>query len=317
MVPTEAEPTHTLGPPTPPPSPISSPTQSSPTPTACPPDLCTYAAQFFLSRPIAPSNHDQVDPTYRFGSTQGEQREPHHGVEFLNPYGTPVLAAADGLVVVAGEDNEPTSEQGVWPITFYGPFSHFYGQLVVIEHQLPLALLDAFPEMPQPLYTLYAHLSQVSVGVGQRVETGQEVGLVGQAGVAEGPHLHFEVRLGENNYSSVRNPELWLAPHEGDDGLLNGALAGRILNSNAVNLGEKVIVLEHLPEGPDGPSGLDVKVLTYEEKDLIGLPPWEESFAVGDIPPGWYRISFPHFGLQKFLVQVFPGQLTMVTLQVE
>jgi murein DD-endopeptidase MepM/ murein hydrolase activator NlpD len=43
--------------------------------------------------------------------------------------------------------------------------------------------------------TMYAHLSRISVGVGQRVATGAQVGLVGATGDATGPHLHFEIRV--------------------------------------------------------------------------------------------------------------------------
>jgi len=103
---------------------------SSPTPTPCSSDVCIYSDQFFLERPIKKPGDDVVDPTYRFGTTQGKRREPHHGVEMLNGFGTPVHAAADGIVVVAGDDLEPVSPQGEWPLVYYGPFSNFYGNLV-------------------------------------------------------------------------------------------------------------------------------------------------------------------------------------------
>jgi hypothetical protein len=290
-----------------------------PAPTPCPPDLCSYAAQFFLQRPIAPPGNDSIDVTYRFGSTQGKQRDPHHGVEFLNPQGTPVLAAADGVVVVAGSDMDPITPHGAWPILFYGPYSNFYGNLVVIEHKLPAALLSAFPDLPQPLFTLYGHLSVIEVGQGQPVQTGQEIGKVGMAGIATGSHLHFEVRLGENLYKASRNPELWLAPHPDKDGQPMGAIAGRFLNSfgNSLSGPDELpeVVLQHLADGQDGPSDFTVTVQTYEEKKLVGLPPWEESFGAGDLPAGWYRLSFPMGGLRQELVQVFPGRLTVVTFR--
>jgi murein DD-endopeptidase MepM/ murein hydrolase activator NlpD len=288
-----------------------------PPPTPCATDQCTYASQFFLARPIAPPGNDAVDVTYRFGSTQGGLRDPHHGVEFLNSFGTPVLAAADGVVVVAGSDRQPTSSQGVWPITYYGPYSNFYGNLVVIEHRAPLGLLDAFPHMPDKLYTLYGHLSEVSVEVGQQVQAGQQVGKVGMTGIAEGSHLHFEVRLGENTYASVRNPEFWLIPHKDETGQTLGALAGRFIDSYGNNLFKDSIVLQHLPDGPDGASDFQITILSYEEDALIGQIPWQESFAVGDLLPGLYRVSFPHFGLRQELVQVFPGKLTMATFRLE
>ncbi len=246
-------------------------------------------------------------------------RDPHHGVEFLNGYGTPVLAAGDGVVVVAGTDLDPTSPRGAWPITFYGPYMNFYGNLVVIEHQLPEALLQAMPDLPQPIYTLYGHLSEIDVQVGQQVSAGQQIGKVGQAGIATGSHLHFEVRLGENTYKASRNPELWLAPHQAVNGTAvgepMGAIAGRFLDSYQNSQEKDSIVLQHLPQGPDGPSDFEVSVMTYEEKGLIGQPPWLESFGVGDLPAGWYRISFPMGGLRQELVQVLPGQLTVVTFR--
>ena len=292
-------------------------TPPSPSPTPCVADQCSYSSQFFLHRPIALPGNDEVDVTYRFGSTQGGLRDPHHGVEFLNSFGTPVLAAADGLVVVAGSDLQPTSPQGAWPITFYGPYSNFYGNLVVIEHRMPLALLEAFPEMPDKLYSLYGHLSEISVEAGQQVRTGQELGRVGMSGIAEGSHLHFEVRLGENTYANVRNPELWLIPHQDEDGQPLGALAGSFIDSYGNNLFKDSIVLQHLPDGPDGASDFQITIMSYEEDALIGQLPWQESFAVGDLPPGLYRVSFPHFGLREELVQVYPGTLTVATFKLE
>ena len=43
--------------------------------------MCSYVSPYFLQRPIAEPGNDGVDVTYRFGSTQGEMREPHHGVD--------------------------------------------------------------------------------------------------------------------------------------------------------------------------------------------------------------------------------------------
>ena len=202
-----------------------------------------------------------------------------------------------------------------WPITFYGLYSNFYGNLVVIEHPLPAAVRSAFPEIPSPLYTLYGHLSAIDVQPGQEVKAGQEIGKVGMAGIATGSHLHFEVRLGENSYKASRNPELWLAPHTDSNGQLKGALAGRFLNSYNTNLELPSVVLQHLPSGPDGPSDFEVSMTTYEEKGLLGQAPFLESFGAGDLPAGWYRVTFPMNGLRKELVQVFPGQLTVVTFR--
>jgi murein DD-endopeptidase MepM/ murein hydrolase activator NlpD len=88
----------------------------------------------------------------------------HEGIDLLARAGTPVGAAAPGRVTYAG------GIAGGW------------GKLVVVAHA-------------RRVRTLYAHLSAVSVDVGERVSTGSRVGAVGSSGNATGPHLHFEVRL--------------------------------------------------------------------------------------------------------------------------
>jgi hypothetical protein len=271
----------------------------------CAVGVCAYGGVLPFQRPVAPPARDTVDPTYRFGSTQGGQRDPHHGVEFLNPIGTPVLAAADGVVVVSGDDRE----------TFYGPYSYFYGNLVVIEHSFSAEELRHWPEFEGPVYTLYGHLSEISVPVGAKVRAGQEIGKVGMSGVATGNHLHFEVRVGANAYAASRNPELWLAPHTAEDGTPHGALAGRVLDAQGNILPVENVVLQHL-SAENGPPDAEFYTTSYEEKALIGLGPWQESFALGDLPPGWYQVSFAQNGFQRHRVQVLPGQLTVLAVQV-
>lgn len=87
----------------------------------------------------------------------------HNGVDMSAAYGTPVAAGAGGTVVWAG-------------------WRGGYGNTVIIDHGNQYA-------------TLYAHLSQLWVGVGERVDTGRKVGAAGSTGLATGPHLHFEVRM--------------------------------------------------------------------------------------------------------------------------
>ncbi|MEZ5101365.1 MAG: M23 family metallopeptidase [Thermoleophilia bacterium] len=90
----------------------------------------------------------------------------HEGIDFPAGKGTRVRAAAAGVVEWAG-----------W--TDGG-----YGNLVVVSHG------DGYR-------TYYAHLASVSVEAGQRVRAGSVVGRVGSTGHSSGPHLHFELRLGE------------------------------------------------------------------------------------------------------------------------
>jgi murein DD-endopeptidase MepM/ murein hydrolase activator NlpD len=313
--PTELPPSPTAPPPAP--TLLPSPT-AVPTLTPCTSDVCTFSASLFLSRPIASTNNPRVDPTYRFGSTLSGQKEPHHGVEFPNPFGTPVLSAGDGVVVVAGDDLQPTSLRGVWPITYFGPYSNFYGKLVIIEHTAPAALAQLFPDLAQPVYSLYAHLSEISVQVGEAVTAGQQIGKVGMSGIAEGPHLHFEIRLGAETYTSYKsshNPELWLMPNPDENGQPLCALAVRFIDPYGGYIEVPGISLEHLPAGPDQPSDLQIHLITYEEKILRGQTPFQESLGINDLPPGWYRINYPRGGMQKVLVEVLSGQLTLITIR--
>ena len=102
--------------------------------------------------------------------TQGYTRY-HQGVDIHTPAGRPVSAADDGTVVLVS-----------WMRTGYGYH-------VIINHG-------------EGVETLYAHLSAISVEVGQNVTKGTEIGKVGSTGRSTGPHLHFEVR--ENDVR--RNP---------------------------------------------------------------------------------------------------------------
>lgn len=264
--------------------------------TPCPPLYCIYHQPFQLARPIAPTGRQTIDTSYRFGSTQNGLRDPHHGVEFLNSTGTPVLAAAAGQVIYAGDDRQ----------TLFGPYPYFYGNLIVIEHRLP--------GFEQPAFTLYAHLSQISVQTGQPVAVGEEIGLVGMSGVATGSHLHFEVRLGENSYATARNPELWLAPLTDESGQPFGALAGQIRVSEGIRLNIDSIVVERLA-APGGQPLASLYLQLYHEPALRGSSPWEESFAAGDLAPGWYRVRFIQFGIQEQQVEVLPGALTVVSFE--
>jgi murein DD-endopeptidase MepM/ murein hydrolase activator NlpD len=91
---------------------------------------------------------------------RGWSPDLHRGVDVAAPEGTPVLAMKSGRVEFAGNRGG-------------------YGLTVVLEHG--------------STRTLYAHLSRIDVGAGQRVRGGDVIGAVGRTGNATGPHLHFEV----------------------------------------------------------------------------------------------------------------------------
>ena len=90
----------------------------------------------------------------------------HTGLDLVAPFGSPVHAADDGMVALVG-----SSSSG-------------YGNYVVIAHA------GGFD-------TLYGHLSTALVKVGQTVTQGTVVGLEGSTGNSTGPHLHFELRVGQ------------------------------------------------------------------------------------------------------------------------
>lgn len=104
-----------------------------------------------------------------YGSPFGHRSDPiaglramHEGIDFNAPVGTPVLAAADGVVFSASYHPE-------------------FGNLVEIDHG-------------QGLLSRYAHLSAMSVQAGSLIRRGQALGAIGMTGRTTGPHLHFEVR---------------------------------------------------------------------------------------------------------------------------
>lgn len=100
----------------------------------------------------------------------------HGAVDFGVSVGTPVYAAADGIVVTS---------------TWGG--SDSYGYYIKIKHY-------------NGLYTLYAHGSSLVVSVGQEVKQGQLIMYSGNTGNSTGPHLHFEVRVSPGGYSNRDNP---------------------------------------------------------------------------------------------------------------
>ena len=244
---------------------------------------------FFFALPIAPPGRTTVDPTDRFGEIQNGDLI-QYGVDFVNSAGTPVLAAADGTVIYTGLDNKGA----------FSPAPEFYGHLVILEHQLP--------EFDVPLFTFYAHLSEAKVQPGQRVSAGETIGRVGSSGQTTGSELHFEIRYGENSHRSARNPELWLKQPASQDTALNGALAGRILDAAGAPLKVK-IVIQPLDENSASP----VSLYPYENDNLLLQPPWNETFAVGNLPPGEYKISFalPGVGYQSAVVEIRAGRVTV------
>ena len=264
-----------------------------PTKIPCDPravDFCITDGHFILQRPIDPANNNSVDPTYRYASTANGKRDPHHGVDILNKFGTPIHAAADGFVVFAGPDALPV----------YSPWPNFYGNMIVLKHA-------------NDLYTLYGHLSKLDVQAGEVVQVGQKIGEVGQTGVAIGSHLHFEVRRGVvENYFSTLNPELWLAPESDAKNTQYGTLMISVMDSASKYLFTKLTIARYPDSSlqPDYPYYLDTYVNDMAKGD--------ENAAIGGIQAGRYRIALESNGqLIERWVEVQSGKLTQTVIVVK
>jgi len=109
----------------------------------------------------------------RFSPSSGGTR-PHMGIDIAAPSGTPILASADGVVIIANREAE-------------------YGRLVCLDHG-------------HGYTTMYGHLQDIHVKPGDRVQAGQILGTVGTSGNTTGPHLHYEVRM----YGRPINPFSYL-----------------------------------------------------------------------------------------------------------
>ena len=112
---------------------------------------------------------------FRISSRWGSQRilngtpaRPHYGIDLAAPAGTPILAPAPGLVVLAEPD------------------LHYEGGTTFIDHG-------------QGLITVYLHQSRLEVAQGDRVARGQRIGRVGSSGRATGPHLCWRARWRDRN----------------------------------------------------------------------------------------------------------------------
>lgn len=119
------------------------------------------------------------------GSPYGHRTDPiagvramHEGIDFNADTGTPVVVAADGVVLSAGYHND-------------------FGNMIDVDHG-------------DGLISRYAHLSRLNVKAGQMLRRGELIGAVGSTGRSTGSHLHFEVRM----FDVAQNPALFLQKGE-------------------------------------------------------------------------------------------------------
>ena len=122
--------------------------------------------------PLSIDGHISSNYGYRTDPINGI-RKLHGGTDIAAPQGTPILAAADGVVTTAGYNNGG------------------YGYYVIIKHD------DVYQ-------TLYGHCSVLHVTAGQAVKQGQLIAEVGSTGHSTGNHLHFEVRINGNRVDAMQ-----------------------------------------------------------------------------------------------------------------
>ena len=241
---------------------------------------------FYFARPIAADQVNWPLANYRYGGVFFGNTV-HTGVDIDARYGTPILAAGPGTVIWAD-----------WGLFGGTPGDHGdpYGQAVDLR-------MD-FGYRDQQLYSIYAHMSKINVIVGQHVQTGDILGLVGATGATTGPHVHFEVRLGTNTFFHTYNPELWMAPPEGW-----GVLVGSITDQLQMTLQQLEVTVSNTATNQSH------TVKTYGPGPVNHDPYYDENMVLGDLAAGLYKVTFNFNGLQQVWVNIYPGQVTYFTFR--
>jgi murein DD-endopeptidase MepM/ murein hydrolase activator NlpD len=247
----------------------------TPTPTATPvprtllvpPDLPNYTEaedHFWFTRPFTEAYNSWGSYYYPYGTNARGNYFWHHGIDIQVPHGAPILSIGDGIVIHAAPDD--LKQLGPWP--------DFYGQAVVIEHDRRWAGL--------PVYTLYGHVSEVLVQPGQQVKAGDLIARVGQLGVALGPHLHLEIRVGAGTYFDTRNPDLWVRPDPGF-----GVIAGRVVDYQNYYVPQQLVTLHRVSD----PSRFWRQTFTYPDNVVNSDEFYGETFTFSDVPVGNYLVK--------------------------
>lgn len=259
---------------------------------AWPTPAADAAPHFWLSKPLPGGGRYLVNNWFPYGYDANGRYLIHTGVDSADPLGTPVLAAGDGTVIVAGDDAEAR----------YGWRCDWYGHLVVIEHDRQWR--------DQPVFTLYGHVLNINVEPGDRVTRGDQVAEVGFGGAAQAPHLHFEVRVGSNEFGQTRNPMLWVYP-----GDTRGVIAGRLVDPEERPW--QGVALHLLNDEGD----IAAATWSYLDDPQHLINPDEgfaENFVFADVRPGAYVL---YTKLQEVEyrqpVTVRVGELTTLTLTTE
>ncbi len=214
---------------------------------------------FYFARPIGADEVNWPLARYRYGYLL--YSEPHTGIDIPAPKGTAILAAGPGTVIWAGV--------GIYFMR--NVEQDPYGIAVAIRHD--------FGFEGEHLYTVYGHMDETYVMRGERVESGQQIGVVGETGKVSGPHLHFEVRVGQDTFFESRNPELWLSPPQE-----TGLLVGRVSERNG-DLWHKTLVKIFKKD-----TSYFSEWYTYAHGSVNSDDYYRENLVASDLIPGEYTL---------------------------
>jgi len=247
----------------------------------------TQYDHFYLTRPIAADEVNWPLADYRYGGVFFEG-VVHTGVDIPASKGTPVIAAGDGKIIWAG-----------WGLFrgVFGDRTDPYGKAIVIRHDFGFQGLR--------LYTVYGHLDRIDISRGQHVKIGDQLGLVGDTGFVTGPHLHFEVRLGESDYFTTLNPELWLVPPQGW-----GVVVGRIMDTAGQLYAGEVLRIKSRENDQVW------KAIPYAKGAVNSDPYYRENLVISDLPAGLYDVTISYAARYYNLTfEIFPGRVTYFQFQ--
>jgi murein DD-endopeptidase MepM/ murein hydrolase activator NlpD len=253
---------------------------------------------FYFLNPIAAFDIDAAYTNYGYGDVFFEN-VVHTGIDIPGDIGTPILAAGEGKVIYAG--------QGIYR-GGDNVYDDPYGKAIVIQH--------SFSYKGEALYTLYAHLDEILVSEEQEVKAGEIIGYMGNTGKTTGPHLHFEVRVGKNEYFSTRNPDLWISPPQGW-----GILVGQILTFDGRPYEQQVVYLYRTENALTGNNPEDRLWIakSYQNEAINSDPYYKENLTISNIPAGTYLVSIPvtNIGFSyQTTVEIKPGQVTFIKFNV-
>jgi hypothetical protein len=236
-----------------------------------------------LARPVADADGSPyVDGTALFGAPPAARPDaaPATGIRFLNPPGTPVRAAAAGVVVRAADGRVVLRHEGA------------------VEGRI--------------LHTAYDMGGAAAVAAGQQVAAGDVLGRVaraaGPAGVGFTVHALTAAETAAaataTALPAAMNPQLWLEPLPG-----TGIVAGQVFNAGGEPVAGAAVRGLVLPYPTEAP----FSYVRTHARGFAASPAYGEHFALGDVPAGDYTVGVVVDGRRVWRrIRVAPGQVTWV-----